>query len=854
MSEVREQQYQLVVIGASAGGIDALLELVGGLAEDFPAPIVIAQHLDPRRPSHLAEILQRRSRNPVFTVEQATHLSAGRIFVVPSNRNVEIGDHDVRIVDIGSERTGPRPSVDRLLGTAARTFGETLIAVILSGSGSDGAAGARLVKAMGGTVIIQDPESASFPEMPRSLAPSTVDIVANLDSLPGLLHDLITGAFAPTQPDEDRALRSFLGQLRERSGIDFASYKRPTILRRLQRRMLATGTTRLRDYVRYVQQHPDEYQRLTSSFLVKVTEFFRDADLFEYLRGTVMPPLIATAREHGNELRVWSAGCATGEEAYSLAIMISEALGDEVDDFTVRIFATDLDLDAVNFARRGIYSAATLGNVPEGIVARYFSRVGDDFEIRKNVRAMTVFGQHDLGQRAPFPRIDLALCRNVLIYFTTELQMRALQLFAFSLRDGGYLILGKAETTSPFGEAFALEHPRLKVYRRQGQRVLIPPARIRDTLPVVPVRKGGAKTGWSAQRSVPRRRDLLPIAAAIERPESLLDRLPLGLVTVDRAYDIQWIGGAARRLLAIHGTAIGQDFIHLVGRLPAQEVRAAIDGAFRGETTTRVFEAAAPELPAPRRWLQVTFQPHGEDPEGSAPPLVAILALDVTESVEERQALVIQAEETRARADELAVRMAELTRSNTDLVAANDELASGNADLRRSNEELLVANEEVQAATEEVETLNEELQATVEELNTTNDDLEARSIELTESAASLESQRRESEAARARLEAVLTSMTAPVLFVARDGALVTNPAYDEQIGSVEAISGEDHRTGSSGGALRDRAAKGEVFQVLILASPKGGDRRRLVAEGRPVRVDGETQGGVIVFREVGEGA
>jgi two-component system CheB/CheR fusion protein len=359
-------------------------------------------------------------------------------------------------------------------------YGEQLIAVILTGNGTDGAAG--------GTGIIQNPETAPFPAMPLSLAPTDVDIIAHVENIGAILIDLISGIRVTARPTEERALRTFLDQLRERSGIDFNSYKMPTIMRRLQRRMVATGSERLTDYIRYLQGHNEEYQRLVSSFLIKVTEFFRDAELFSYLRDHVLPELIAEARNHDNELRFWSAGCATGEEAYSLAILVSDLLGEDLDRFNVRIFATDLDNDAVTFARRGIYPASTLANVPQDMVDRYFTRVNGEFEIRKQVRALTVFGQHDLGQRAPFPRIDVALCRNVLIYFTTELQKRALQLFAFSLRDNGFLVLGKAETTSPLGEYFALEHPQLKIYRRQGDRILIPLARIRDTAPILPIR------------------------------------------------------------------------------------------------------------------------------------------------------------------------------------------------------------------------------------------------------------------------------------------------------------------------------------------------------------------------------
>jgi len=466
---------QIVVVGASAGGIDAISTLVGGLDPTFPAPVVIAQHLDPRRASHLPEILTGRTAMTVTTVTDRAKLEAGVVYVVPANRDVEITDHEVRVHE-DAERRGPRPSVDRLMETAAASFGEQLIAVILSGEGSDGAEGARAVKLSGGTVVIQDPMTAAHPSMPMSLAPTTVDIVAPLETIASLLRDLISGVRVD-QPEDEALLERFLRQVRDQTGIDFASYKRPTITRRLQRRMAAVGVTKLGDYVRYVARNPAEYDRLASGFLIKVTEFFRDPDLFTYLRNEVVPRIVRHATERDREIRIWSAGCATGEEAYSLAILFTEALGESLGQYNVRVFATDLDAEAVNFARRGLYSRSAVASVPPELLDRYFQRLGDDYEIRKNVRALTVFGQHDLAQRAPFPRIDLAVARNVLIYFTPELQKRALQLFAFSLRDAGTLVLGKAESVSQLPEYFAPEEPRLKVFRRHGERVLVPPSR-----------------------------------------------------------------------------------------------------------------------------------------------------------------------------------------------------------------------------------------------------------------------------------------------------------------------------------------------------------------------------------------
>jgi len=451
----------LIVIGASAGGIDALVRLTSTLPTDLQAPLVIAQHLDPDRTSRLGEILSTRSTLPVRMVVDREGLAPATVYVVPTNRDVKITDHTITVRDDQDGR--PKPSIDLLLTSASEVFGERLIAVILTGTGSDGAEGARRVKAAGGTVIIQNPETARYPGLPLSLPTAVVDIVSELEALGILLRDLVNGTYTPPSTDDERRMRALLDQVRARSGIDFTAYRQPTIHRRLQRRMVDTGKESIEAYVAYLQRQPQEYQRLVSSFLIKVTDFFRDADLFDRLRDRILPELLEEARVRGNELRLWSAGCATGEEAYSLAILVAELLGNELEELSVRVFATDVDPDAIVHARRGIYSSAALDHLPPELRSRYFTSIDSVYEVKKAVRRLVVFAPHDLGQRPPFPRVDLILCRNVLIYFTPELQRRALQSFAFSLRPSGRLVLGKSETTSPLPAYFSLEDTRLKI-------------------------------------------------------------------------------------------------------------------------------------------------------------------------------------------------------------------------------------------------------------------------------------------------------------------------------------------------------------------------------------------------------
>ncbi|MFL5673889.1 MAG: chemotaxis protein CheB [Chloroflexota bacterium] len=724
---------RLVVVGASAGGIEALSIVVSGLPTTFAAPIVVAQHLHPEHPSSLVEIIQRRTDLKVISIEDRSPLVAGTVYIVPPDRHVSILDHEVRLDSEDPER--PKPSVDRLLETAAEVFGERLIAVILSGTGSDGAAGAQYVAASGGTVIAQDPETAAFPSMPRSLLPQTVDAVTPVEAIGPLLESLVGGA--TDLKDMGDGLDRFLLQLRDRSGIDFTAYKRPTIVRRLERRMAATRSTGLVDYRRYLLSHPDEVHRLRSSLLIKVTDFFRDPELFDYIRATLLPSLIDDARER-RELRLWSAGCATGEEAYSLAMLVADALGPEVARWNIRIFATDADAEAIAFARRGVYPASALKGVDAPTLARHFRRVDSEFEVSGHIRAMTVFGEHDLAQRAPFPRIDLITCRNVLIYFTPELQRRALQLFAFSLRDGGYVALGKSETTSPQSSAFIPMHPGLRVFQRSGDRTAVPTTRFRETpQPDVPHRRRGRRAvGPEPLHALD---DGAP--SPIERAETILLRLPVGVCVIDHSYTTVFLNTAARTLLGIHGAAIGHDFVHQARALDSGPLREALDNALAGHQA-EVRAAVTSETPiGDPRVLHLTFAPMSFDSHGGDGHVLATV-FDVTTEENLRSDQRADAGRLGAELERLRAQVGRLAETNRDLLRGNDELAVVNAELRTSNEELVVYNEELQAATEEVETLNEELQATneeletlneelqstVEELNTANDDLAARSL------------------------------------------------------------------------------------------------------------------------------
>ncbi|HJQ27922.1 MAG TPA: CheR family methyltransferase [Rubrobacter sp.] len=847
----------LVVIGSSAGGVEALSVLLSTLPEDFPAPVIVAQHLDPARESHLGEILGRKSTLPVRTVRDHETLEPGVVFVVPSNRHVNVTGTEIDLrVD---SRGRPKPSIDLLLGSAAEVIGERLIAVILTGTGSDGAAGAGVVKKAGGTVIIQNPRTAKYPGMPQSLAPNTVDIVAELDRMGEIIHDLLISTAAPLERGEQVALGALLEEVRERNGIDFSGYKAPTIMRRLQRRIVATESQHIEGYADYVREHPEEFQHLVSSFLITVTEFFRDTELFEILKEKTVPQLIEEARRRSNELRLWSAGCATGEEAYSLAILIAEALGDELGRFNVRIFATDLDEKAIAFARNGVYAHSALANLPEELVNRYFVKDDGNYEINKLVRGMVIFGQHDLGQRSPFPRIDMVVCRNVLIYFTQDLQKRALQLFAYSLRNDGRLVLGKAESTGPVSEYFIPENKHEKIYRRRGDRFLMPPALIESPV-AIRQRKGSTDSTGTGRRNV----GYAGREWEQQREERLINsfllRMPVGVVVVDRRYDIQLINNTARRLLDIHSPAAGEDLIHLIHGAGYATLRAIIDAAFRQDTPIEDAELAVEEPGTGElRHLRILATPQRMGDQNS-PETVMLILGDVTYLVQSRKELREDLDSVHSQFEQERLLNMRLSETNRQLDEGNQELTRLNEELRTTNEELLLSTEEAQAATEEVETLNEELQATneeletlneelqatVEELNTTTDDLQARSQELQLLA-------QDGEAEVGRLEAILDSLNAGVLVVDAEGQEVfTNAAYTRMFGEDGIVCLDENGERLPPEATpQQRVSQGESFAMEFTSVAQDGARRRYEASGGPLRSEEEDgNGGAILFREI----
>jgi two-component system CheB/CheR fusion protein len=736
MGEIPLKPEHLVVVGSSAGGIEALSTLLGSLPAGFPAPMILAQHVDPSRHSHLQTVLQRKTALPVILVSESERLQAGHVYVVPAHCHVVVKDGTVNVE--GDHQDRPRPSVDLLLTSAAQVYGDRLVAVILTGAGSDGAMGAVDVKQAGGTVVIQNPLTARYPSMPLALPPTVVDHVVDIERMGALLQDLLAHPGVPRARESvETALAKVIGIVSRQSDVDFHNYKPASLLRRIGRRMTALRCTTIEDYADHLDAAPDEVGRLAGALLINVTEFFRDRDAFLFLRNSVLPELIERARKHGRVLRLWSAGCSTGEEAYSLVISLADRLGPELPQWNVKVFATDGDEEAVAYARRGLYPENVLGGLSDDHRQRFFERVEPGLRIHKALRQMVVFGTQDIGRGVPFPRMDLVVCRNLLIYLKPERQKAVLDVFAYALAPAqGYLFLGKAETVRPSNTLFEEVEKRYKVYRCLGA-----PA---GSLASVRATASGAQPAAAG--------DEVPLPAAdegLDVPELrrfndlILRSMPIGLVVIDRSYKVVTSNPAARRLLQMreHG---GDDFLH-AARLPYNDVRAAIDTAFRERAATTLPEVGL-GAGGDERYVHLTIC--RVRPEGAAAEYAVISLVEITETIRTARRLQVSQEEQRLLVDELSVtnrRLADLNKdledANEELQASNEELLLAHEEIQATNEEFEATNEELQATNEELETNNEEMQATNEEMETTNEELAARSSELHELTSSLRSER-----------------------------------------------------------------------------------------------------------------
>lgn len=709
----------VVALGASAGGLEAITAVLRNSQPNGHLAFVIAQHMAPQHRSLLVELLSKNCDYNVVGAEDGVKIEPNTVYVNTPDTDISVIDGCLHI-SMPSDDIGAKPSVDKLFKSLATNYGRRSIAVVLSGTGSDGTQGFREVRDAGGITIAQQPDTAKYDGMPNSaIRARLADIILSPEEIANYLSDSHQRpeVLKTAGKDEETVVSvdSLIGRILTDTGLDFRQYKRATIERQLQRRMSALKLNSIEDYFAHVDKDPEELELVQRSFLISVTSFFRDEEAFESL-GNVLDNIIAQA-EQSRSIRIWVPACATGEEVYSIAIMVAERLGATLKGFDVKIFATDINELNLDIARQGAYGDAAVENLSPDMLNVYFEKEDNKYRIRKWIRDMCMFARHDLVKDPSFLRMNLVSCRNLMIYLDNDLQDRILNNFHYALTPNGYLFLGKSESIGTAGDKL-FEHfdKTNKLYKRKSGAVSygrFSGTALKATNLTTPLKHTNPSPAHRVEEKV--------LSALIE------SFAPPSIQLSDQFQPIKYFGDISPYLKINAGRA-NFDIVSLSHPQIQTEVRALINRASRGESD-KIDHIVRFKFPD-----EVTST-------------VNISIQRVCDGISETQAYIMSfnriVESTsvntdsapRASADAGVVEELEeeLQRTRDHLQAVVEELETSNEELQALNEELQASTEDLQASNEELETTNEELQATNEELTTVNDELQAKSILLTDS-------------------------------------------------------------------------------------------------------------------------
>lgn len=737
-----EHDFWVIGIGASAGGLEALSAFFRVLPDTQNACFIVAQHLAPHARSMMVELISRQASLPVIPVADNLKIKAGEIYIVPPNHDVAFEGNELKMTMAGNE-TRPKPSVDHFFESLAKTFGRKAVGIILSGTGSDGTEGIRFIKENNGVTLVQDSTSAKYDGMPKSAYETgLIDAVLPPEEMAEKLFSILENRdeVAPLLNKTDKVdLPEVLKYLKNEIGTDFSQYKISTIQRRMEKRIAKLNLGSLKEYYKYLKTNRSELANLAQEMLVSVTSFFRDPEAFEALREYLKQ--IILKKNPGEELRVWSAGCATGEEPYTLAFIISNLCRESGKSIPVKIFATDLDHEALGVARSGIYSPSDLEGLSAGDIEDHFDIKDTQYEVKKVFRDMIVFAKQDLVQNPPFVKLDLVVCRNVLIYFDQSLQNRIFDIFHYALKTGGILFLGKSESVN--ANLFDSLDKKNKIFKKLNVLShFSTPHRYSLNQNAVVVSKPKTQAGSNiSELAMTQVVNYLNMAGVVVDDESTVIHL-LGRIS---EYISLPTGHADFRLLNLLPKHVSVEFMVLL--------RKAVK---TGELIkSRSFKLDKKS----KKSFVFSIQPLEDLSENSRPLYLVIfeskkLEVQPIHSIEDTPRRVLELEQ-------------ELAASKENLQTVIEELEISNEELQSLNEELSSTNEELQASNEELETTNEELQSTNEELTTLNEELNIKTSELRITNVSFEN--------------ILTSITSPILVVDREARLLRYNSSTNQV-------------------------------------------------------------------------
>jgi two-component system CheB/CheR fusion protein len=707
-------------IGASAGGLDAIQELFDNLPGDTGFSFIIIQHLSPDHKSLLGEILAKHTTMQLFEAEEGTIVQPNCVYIIPNRKTMTIKNGKLELKDKGTSRI-PNNAIDIFFESLAEDQGTKAVGIILSGTGTDGTHGIEAIKAKGGVVIVQDPATAAFDGMPNSaIATGNADLILPPEMIADELREFLKEspflkAFNALNQKEELIFKDILQLIETKTGHDFSSYKQPTLSRRLAKRMYEKGINSITDYHKFLIDDTIEVEKLSKEFLINVTRFFRDEEAFSILKTKVIPGIFSN-KKPGDDIKIWVVACSTGEEAYSMAILIQEYLDTTQNhNFNIKIFATDIDQDALNIASKGFYPKDTLKDMSEERLQKYFLKDGNYYGVIPTIRKMVVFAKHDILHDPPFSKIDLLSCRNMLIYMNPILQKSILRKFHFAVSEDRYLFLGPSENPATLMEYFKEVDRKWKIYK-----CVLKTKTYNEDRYLTPLSRDGILT-----TGIIKSKNALNNIAEIFK-DTLLDEYNFAGIFIDQNFEVKQALGNFKNFMRFPEG----NFNFNLQKLLAPDLSVAVNIAVRKalktneRVTARGVKLADGNM---QREVNIIVKPYMHQKEYLQPFLFIVI-----EEVEKTKVKAKKIAQSNSISSEERIRELEdeLKEVKTNLQAVIEEVESANEELQTSNEEIISSNEELQSTNEELQSLNEELhtvnaehQMKIKELIELNDDL-----------------------------------------------------------------------------------------------------------------------------------
>lgn len=725
-----KSKFLIVGIGASAGGLEAMEELFTSMTQDTHMAFVVVQHLSPNYESMLSQIIGRYTNMQVHKVKDGITVSPNNVYVTPADKDIIIKDGMLELIERANPR-GHRKPIDSFFSSLASDQQELAVGIVLSGTGNDGTQGIYDIKAKGGMAMAQSPESSRYKGMPKSaIETGLVDYILEPAQMLAQLKEYVAqiDTEKPYLSSKKEAMEIIFSELLSQTGLDFSQYKPQTLDRRIMRRMEVNKIDHIKEYVNYLKQHPEEAEALFRDLLIRVTSFFRNPSVFDALKEKVIPHLFE-GRSQDEPIRIWVVGCSTGEEAYSIAILLKEHMERLNQTFKVQLFASDIDIRSIEKARKGVYPASIADDVSDERLERFFiyDSENDTYSIVKNIREMLLFSEHNVIKDPPFSNIDLISCRNLLIYMNVEMQNYIIPLFRYSLKPEGYLVLGTSESVREYTNLFSAVDQQSRIFKSRGLKDEFQCSpRVRASFPQSHA-KVASKVASQKQQSEKR----LHMRELTER--DLLDHYAPAAAAVNKNGDILYLHGNANMYLRVPQGEPSNNIVEMAPEGLKQKLKETLQKAVvlkRRAVSSGVWAQVDGKLKA----VDLSVRPlQGADDENLF--IVVFETVDEPTPEQNERGTPIKHRDFIAGFSDEDVETVEYLREELRtteeyLRSSNEELEVSNGELRISNEELQSFNEELQSTNEELETSREELESLNEELSSVNSDLRDKIEEL----------------------------------------------------------------------------------------------------------------------------